>query len=140
MAIQITRTDVWAAEIEDRPGALAERLSALSAAGADLGFVLAKGMAKSDDPGVVFITPLKGAKQLRAAEQESFVKTDGLHCLRVEGADKPGLGAGITEVLAREDINLRGLSATVVGRRFICYLALYTAADATRATRILKKL
>ena len=140
MALQITRTDVWAAEIEDRPGALAEKLAVLSAAGADLGFVLARGMSKSDDPGVVFVTPLKGAKQLRAAEQQGFVKTDGLHCLRVGGTDKPGLGARITETLAREGINLRGLSATVVGKRFTCYLALYTAADATTATRIVKKL
>jgi len=88
----------------------------------------------------VFVTPLKGAKQLRAAEQERFVKTDGLHSLRIEGTDRPGLGAKITEALAGADINLRGLSATIVGRRFVCYLALYTAADATRATRLLKKL
>ena len=42
--------------------------------------------------------------------------------------------------LAAEGINLRGLSAAVIGREFVVRLALDTSTDAAKAVRILKKL
>jgi predicted amino acid-binding ACT domain protein len=89
---------------------------------------------------VVFVTPLKGAKQIKAAEAAGFQKTDSLHTLRVEGADKPGVGLKLTQALAQAGINLRGLSAAALGKRYVSYLALDTAADAAKAAAALKKL
>ena len=40
--MKIERTDVWAAELEDKPGALARKLNALADAGADVEFVIAR--------------------------------------------------------------------------------------------------
>jgi predicted amino acid-binding ACT domain protein len=56
----------------------------------------------------------------------------------VEGDNKPGIGAELTGKLAGAGISLRGLSAAVVGERFIMYLALDAAADAQKAMSLLQ--
>jgi len=140
MRLNVTRADVWAASIEDRPGALAVKLAALAEAGADLEFVLARGAPELSKTGAVLVTPIKGAAQVRAAKAAGFTRTTSLHSLRVEGADKPGTGAGMTQQLAAAGINLRGVSAAVIGRRFLAHFALDSAAAATKAMRILKRI
>jgi len=140
MALNVTRADVWAASIEDRPGGLAEKLAALAEAGAQLEFVIARRTSERPGTGVVFLTPLKGAAQIRAAKRASFEKTESLHSLRVEGPDQPGLGAKMAQTLAQAGINLRGLSAAAIGSRCVVHLALDSTADATKAARLLKRL
>jgi len=140
MGLQVERTNIWAASIDDRPGALAEKLSALSEAGANLEFVIARRTPERRGKGVVFVTPLKGAKELRAAKRAGFARATSLHSLRAEGPDKPGAGAKVAAALAEAGINLRGLSAAAIRRRFVCHLAFDKAADAAKAARILRKL
>ena len=140
MALNVTRADVWAASIEDRPGGLAEKLAALAEAGAQLEFVIARRASERPGTGVVFLTPLKGSAQIGAAKKAGFEKTKSLHSLRVEGPDQPGLGAKMTQVLAQAGINLRGLSAAAIGPRCVVHLALDSTADATKAARLLKRL
>jgi len=140
MALNVTRVDVWAASIEDQPGGLAQKLEELAAAGAQLEFVIARRAPDKPGTGVVFLTPLAGAAQLRAAKKAGFEKTQSMHSVRVEGPDKPGLGARMTRALAAAGINLRGLSAAAMNKRFVAHLAVDTAADATKAARVLKKL
>ena len=89
---------------------------------------------------MVFLTPLKGAKQSKAAEAAGFQKTGSLHSVRVEGADKPGMGAKLTRALAEGGINLRGLSAAALGKRYVAHVALDTAQDAAKVAALLKKL
>ena len=140
MKIKISRTDVWAATIADRPGGLAGKLAALAAAGVSLEFII--GRRKPDQPGkgVIFLTPLKGAKQVKAAEAAGFRKAGNLHSVRIEGADKAGTGARLSKALAEAGINLRGISAAALGKSFVAHLALDSAADATKAVAVLKKL
>lgn len=140
MKLEVGKAAVWAAEIEDQPGALAEKLEKLSTAGANLGFVLARRAPEAPGYGVVFLTPLKGAKQIRAGRREGFIRTESLHSVRVEGLDKPGLGARITRQLGQAGINIRGYSATVIGRKFVAYLALDLDDDAKKAMRIIKNM
>jgi len=140
MALEVSRVDVWAASMEDRPGGLAEKLAALSAAGANLEFVIARRAPEKPGTGVVFVTPIKGAAQARAARKVGFEKTKSLHSVRAEGRDKAGMGAAITEALAAKGVNLRGLSAAAIGRKFVAHLALDTSADATKAARVLRGL
>ena len=140
MALTVTRTDVWAASIEDRAGGLAEKLAAVAEAGAHLEFVVARRAPDKPGTGVVFVTPLKGAAQLRAAKKAGFEKTPSLHSVRVEGPDKPGLGAQLTQALAKAGISLRGLSAAAIGKRCVVYLAVDAAADAAKAAKALKNL
>jgi hypothetical protein len=140
MKMNVQRTEVWAATIDDRPGGLHEKLAVLAGAGANLEFVISRRTPDQPGEGVAFVTPIKGAKQTRAAEDSGFRKTDRLHSVRVEGTDKPGIGAAMTEALADAGLNLRGVSGAALGRQFIAYLALDTAEDAAIALEILKKL
>ena len=140
MKLKVSKTDTWASTIDDRPGGLADKLAALTAAGANLEFVIARRAPEHRGSGVMFVTPLKGARQVKAAEAAGFQKTKSLHSLRVEGPDKPGLGARLTCALAEAGINLRGLSAAALGKRCVCHLALDTAKDAAKAAAVLKKL
>jgi hypothetical protein len=140
MKLDISRSDVWAATVDDRPGAVAEKLEALAAAGVNLGFIIARRAPEQRGSGVLFITPVKGAKQARAAEAAGFQHTESLHSVRIEGPDKPGTGAKMTKALAAAGINLRGISAAAVGKRFVTYLALDNTTDAAKAAGVLKKL
>ncbi len=140
MKLNVSRTDTWAATIDDRPGGLADKLAALAAAGANLEFIIARRAPELRGSGVVFVTPLKGAKQIKTAKTAGFQKTESLHSLRIEGADKPGTGEKLTTALAEAGINLRGLSAAAVGKRYVAHLALDTAQDAAKAVAVMKKL
>jgi hypothetical protein len=138
MKLKVNRVQVWAASIADRPGGLANQLEPLAKAGANIEFLIARRAPERPGEGVVFLTPLRGLRQEKAAAKVGFVNTDSLHSIRVEGADRPGLGAQMTRALASAGINLRGLSVASVGKRFVAYLALDSDADATRAMKALK--
>lgn len=140
MKLTVSRTETWAATIEDRPGGLADKLAALAAAGANLEFIIARRAPERKGNGVVFVTPLRGAKQIKAAKAAGFQQTKSLHSLRIEGADQPGMGATLTQALAESGVNLRGFSAAALGQRFVTHLALDTAQDASKAAAVLKKL
>jgi hypothetical protein len=138
-AYTIKKVDVWAGEIADRPGGLASTLGAIQSAGSNIEFVVARRSPDKPGTGVVFLTPIKGSKQKTAAQQAGLGTTEGLHSVRVEGPDRAGLGAKMTEALAAAGINLRGISAAALGRRAVSYFAFDSAADADNAVRILKK-
>lgn len=139
MAYSIKKVDVWAGEIADRPGGLASTLAAMTKAGANIEFVVARRAPDKPGTGVVFMTPIKGGKQKTAAQQAGLGTSESLHSVRIEGPDKAGLGAKLTDALAAAGINLRGISAAALGRRAVSYLAFDSAADSEAAVRILKK-
>ena len=139
MAYAISKADVWAGEIADRPGGLAATLETLHSAGANLAFIIARRAPEKPGTGVVFVTPIKGAKQKAAAQGAGLQTTDSLRSVRVEGPDRPGLGTKMTRALADGGINLRGISAAALGRRTVTYFAFDNAADADAAVRILRK-
>jgi len=139
MAYSVKKVEVWAGEIADCPGGLADKIQSLSNAGANLEFLIARRAADKPGTGVVFVTPIKGAKQKNAAQGTGFALTDSLHSVRVDGPDKAGLGGKMTKAVADAGINLRGLSAAALGRRSVSYLAFDSAADADSAVGILRK-
>ena len=140
MKLDITRADVWAAAIQDRPGGLAEKIDRLAQAGTNLEFLIARRAPEKPGTGVVFVTPIKGAAQLKAATQAGFSKTKSLHAIRIAATDKPGLGATLTGQIAQANINLRGISAAAIGTRTVFHLAFDSSADAGKAMRRLKRL
>jgi hypothetical protein len=132
------RVATWAASLTDKPGGLAAKLKTLAAGGVNLEFIIARRAPEKPGTGVVFITPVKGPKQSRAAKAAGFRPTQKLHTVRIEGADRPGLGSHLTRALAEEGLNLRGLSAAAVGKKFVCHIAVDSEAAATRAVRVLR--
>jgi len=139
MAYTVKKVDVWAGEIADSPGGLAEKLTALSNAGANFEFLVSRRAPDKPGTGVVFLAPIKGAKQKGAAQTAGLSTTDSLHSVRVEGPDRAGLGTKMSRAVADAGINLRGVSAAALGRRAVTYFAFDSAADADTAIRILKK-
>lgn len=137
MAYSVRIVDVWAGDILNRPGMLARVLEALSAAGAELEFLIAR--KATEKTSRVFVAPIDGAKAKKAAADVGLVKAAGLHALRIEGADRPGLGAQITRAVAGKGLNLRGASAAAVGKKTLFYLAFSSAADVKAAAAIVKK-
>ena len=132
--------DVWAAGIENKPGSLANVLRNLREAGADLEFVIAR--RASDDPtrGSVYLTPLRGDAEVAAAATLGFNLTHSVQSVRVEGDNDPGIAATITEKIAEAGINMRGLSAAVIGARFIIYIGLDSADDAKKVVEVLQQI
>jgi hypothetical protein len=138
MALKATKAEIWVATIEDRAGGAAEKLDALAQGGANLEMLLAR---RTEQPGqgVMFVTPVKGAKAVKAAQAAGFGKPENIHSVRIEGGDKPGLGAKIARALGDAGISFRGVSAVAMGRNFISYIACDSAEDATKALSVLKK-
>lgn len=139
MAIEVSKIDVWSGEIEDRAGGLTEKIEAVTEAGANLEFVIARRAPNKPGTGLVFMAPLRGAAQIRAAKAIGLAKAPGVHTLRLEGPNRAGLGAKITRVVADAGISMRGLSGTAFGRRCAIYLAFDSSADADKARRLLKQ-
>lgn len=139
MAYTVKKVDVWAGEIADRPGGLASTLAAMNNAGANIEFVVARRAPDKPGTGVVFLTPIRGAKQKAAAQNAGLSTSDSLHSVRVEGPDRAGLGAKMGDALAAAGINVRGISAAALGRRAVSYFAFDSAADADAAVRVLRK-
>jgi len=138
MALQISQVQVWAATIEDRAGGAAEKLQALAQAGANLEFAIARRTPEKGG-GVLFATPIADAAQ-EAARAAGFQVAEGLHSVRVEGPDEPGLGARLAGALASAGINVRGISAAAIGQNMVCYLAFDSPEDADKAQEVLATL
>lgn len=137
MAFEISKADVWAGDVADRPGALAEKLEALERAGANLDFVIVRPSAGLPGTGVMFVAPLHGAAQQQAAEDAGLRRTAGMHVLKIVGPDRPGLGAGISRTLAKSGLNISGLSAAAVADRCIFYIRLASDEDVRKAAQLL---
>jgi hypothetical protein len=139
MDLLVEHVDVWAASIQDKPGTLATVLAELRESGADLQFIIARRAPEAPGKGVVFVTPLQGDREIAAAAQLGFNVTRTVHSVRVMGPDRRGIAAELTRKLADKGINLRGFSASVIGRQFVAYVAVDSPEDATRAVEILEK-
>jgi hypothetical protein len=137
MPFDINRVDVWVGEVSDRSRAFMKKLEVLSNAGTDLEFVITRRDRRGK--AVVFMAPIRGATGIRAAEEAGFSKAARMHTLRVDGPNRPGLGVEITRALAYEGLNLRGLSAAVIGGRSVTYLRFKNAGDAQKARQALRR-
>ena len=139
MALKISRTEVWVATIDDRAGGAAEKLEALATAGANLEMVFARRTPEQPGRGILFAGPIKGKKVVAAAQMAGFARSDSMHGVKLEGGDKPGLGAKITRALGNAGVSFRGMSATAIGTKFASHIVVDTADDAARAVAALKK-
>ncbi len=140
MKLLVHNVDVWAATIPDKPGGLANVMAALRDARSDLQLIIARRAPEKPGTGVVFVTPLERDREIRAAAQVGFNVTHSLHCIRIMGADEPGIAAKVTQMLADGGINLRGFSASVIGAYFVAYVAVDTAEAAIKVIEVLRTL
>jgi UTP:GlnB (protein PII) uridylyltransferase len=108
----------------------------MSEAGASLEFMIARKV--DDSTSRVFVAPVKGAKQKHAARNVGLAPASGMHALRIEGTDKAGLGAKITEAVADTGVNLRGASAAGIGKKALFYLAVESEEALKQASKAVR--
>ena len=140
MSFSVTKVDIWTSKIEDQPGGLAKVLGALGSAGGSLDCVIARRDPAKPGSGVVFLTPAKGAAVRKASRSVGLAPAKNVATLKIEGDDAPGLGGRIAAAIADAGINLRGVSAAVIDRKFVAYFGFDGGADATKAARALRAL
>jgi hypothetical protein len=139
MRMEINRVNVWAADILDQPGALAEKLEVLAQADIDLEFINARRAHDKPGHGVVYVLPIKGAHKIRAARKAGFEITKSLHGVSIATGNKPGFSSELARRLAMAGINLRAFSGASINNQAIFYLAFDSDADANKAIQLLKE-
>lgn len=140
MNLKMTHVNVWAAEIDDKPGALARTLRAIADDGADLECVIARRQPNKPGKGLLFVSPMPGRSVGGNADQAGFRIVTDVATLRIEGADAPGIGAKMAQTIAGTGVNMHGLSAMAFGRRFVCYVGFDSVADRDKAETALEAL
>src|SRR6516164_6683449 len=140
MGFKLDRVHVWSGEISDEPGAMSSKLAPLAQAGANLEYILTRRLLSKPGYGVLYIAPITGPLQVRAARSAGLSESHDTVVLRVEGDNMAGLGHRLTQQWALAGINLQGLTMSVLGNKFIGYAAFDTIEDANRAAQILADL
>jgi hypothetical protein len=137
MGFKLDRVHVWAGEVADKAGGISGKLAHLAQSGANLEYIFTRRQADKPGTGVLFITPVSGATQVRAAKAAGLTETFDPVVLRVEGDNEAGLGHRLTQQWALAGISLQGLTMAALGTKFIGYAAFDSVIDANRAAQIL---
>jgi len=132
----IERVDVWSASVADKTGGLSWLLKGMDEAGADFNFIIARRTPENPGSGVVFVTPIRGDREVKAASTLGFSLTRSVGAVCFEADNKPGATARLTGLIADAGINIRGLSVAVIGTRFVAYIGFDSANDAETAVSI----
>jgi hypothetical protein len=136
MAVTVKKIELWRAEVDNRPGTLAEILAPL--AGVDLQIVMGYRYPGNESRAAIEVFPIMG-KRSAAAAQNAGMKTTSIPTLLIQGDNRPGLGHAIAQALAGAGINMGFLMAQVVGRKYSAVAGFETTADASQAAALIKK-
>ncbi len=139
MTLTVDKVDVWAGEILDHIGGLAAKLQPLADGGVDLSFLIARRQPDKPGSGIVYLGGIQGAKQTKAALAAGMTKAADMGCLRVEAPNKPGAAAQLIGKVGAAGINLRGASASAVGKKCVLLLSFDSLGDRDNAMKLLKK-
>jgi len=140
MGFKLERIHVWSGEVADRAGGMASALAPLADAGANLEYISTRREPERPGTGLIYVAPVTGPAQVRAARLAGLSETHDTTVLRVEGDNAAGLGYRLTQQWATAGINLQNLTMSVMGNRFVGFAAFHTIADANRAAQILADL
>jgi len=140
MSFRLDRVHVWSCEVPDEAGGVASKLHALAEAGANLQYVGTRRQPDRPGTGVLYIAPVTGPEQTRAAKLVGLREVFSPVVVKVEGDNRAGLAARLTREWALADISFSGLTMTMMGDKFIGYAAFDNAADANKAATILAQI
>ncbi|MBM4071537.1 MAG: amino acid-binding ACT [Planctomycetes bacterium] len=140
MSFKWDRVQVWSVEVPDEPGSAAAKLAFLAQAGANLEYVEMQRLSDKSGYGIVYVAPVTGPTQVRAAKSAGFIEASSPVVRRIEGDNEAGLAHRLTQQWSMAGINLHGLTMTAVGHKFVGYATFDSVADANRAAQILADL
>ena len=137
MSFKLDRVHVWSGEVVDQAGGVASKLALLAQAGANLEYIYTRRQADRPGTGVIYVAPITGPLQVRAARSAGLVETQNPIVLRVEGDNQAGLAHRLTQQWALAGLSMQGLTMAVLGNKFVGYASFDTVEDANRAAAIL---
>ncbi len=141
MSFKVEDAQLWSCKIEDRPGGAADVLKPLAEAKVNLEFVLARRTPEEPGKGILFVAPVTGCPKAEAAARAAgLAPAPDIAALRVEGDDRPGMGHQLALAVANAGVSFRGMAANVLGKKYVCYVALDNADDARKAAEAIKAL
>jgi hypothetical protein len=140
MGFKLDRVHVWSGEVQDEAGGVSTKLSLLAQSGANLEYIVTRRQLDKPGTGMLYVAPLTGPMQVRAAKAAGLHETHDPVVLRVEGDNSAGLAHRLTQQWAMAGISLQGLTISVVSDKFVGFAAFDDVADANRAAAILADL
>jgi hypothetical protein len=140
MSFKFDRVHLWFCEVADQAGGVASKLAFLAQAGANLEYVYTKRLVDKPGAGVLYVAPVTGATQVRAARSAGLAETDEPVVRRIEGDNEAGLAHRLTQQWAIAGISFGSLTMAVLNNKFVGYASFDTVADANRAAQILADL
>jgi hypothetical protein len=137
MGFKLDRVHVWSGEVADQAGGVAAKLSLLAQAGCNLEYIYTRRQPDKPGTGILYVAPLTGPMQIRAARSAGLSETDSPVVLRVEGDNRAGLAHRLTQQWAMAGLSLHGLMMSVLANKFVGYVSFDSVADSNRAAAIL---
>ncbi len=134
MAVTVKKATLWRKEVANTPGILADVLTPLAEAGANLRVVMGYALPGEPSRAAIELFPISG-KKVREAASATGLSASLIPCLLVEGNDRPGLGADMARAVAERGINLSFVMAGTVGKKFSAVFGFQNDADATLASK-----
>jgi hypothetical protein len=140
MGFKLDRVHIWSGEVADEAGGVAAKLKMLAQSGSNLEYIYTRRLQDKPGAGVLFVAPVTGPLQVRAAKAAGLHEVDSPVVLRVEGDNAQGLGHRLTQQWAEDGLSLHGLTMSVLGAKFVGYASFDSVQDANRAAAILGQL
>jgi len=137
MGFKLDRVHVWSGEVEDEAGGVMKKLALLAQAGSNLEYIYTRRNLDRPGTGVLYVAPVTGPLQVRAAKSAGLHETDNPIVLRVEGDNAQGLAHRLTQQWAEAGLSLHSMMLSVLGAKFVGYVSFDTVQDANRAAAIL---
>jgi hypothetical protein len=137
MGFKLDRAHVWSGEVADQAGGVAAKLSLLAQAGTNLEYIYTRRQPDKPGTGVLYVAPITGPLQVRAAKSAGLAETSNPVVLRVEGDNQAGLAHKLTQQWALAGLTMQGLMMSVLGGKFVGYASFDNVQDANRAAAIL---
>ena len=140
MGFKLERVHVWKGEIADEAGGMAAKLAPLAQAGTNLEYIFTIRQPEKPGTGVLYVAPVTGPFQVRAAKAAGLTESHDTLVLRVEGDNEAGLAFRLAQQWALAGISLQGLTMCVLGKKFVGYAKFDTVGDVNKAAQILADL
>jgi hypothetical protein len=137
MSFRLDRVHVWSGEVADQAGGVATKLALLAQAGTHLEYIYTRRQPDKPGTGILYVAPVTGPLQVRAARSAGLAETQQPVVLRFEGDDAAGLAHRLTQQWALAGLSMHALSMSVIGSKFVGYVSFDTVEDANRAAAIL---
>ena len=137
MAVTVKKITLWRKEVTNTPGMLADVLTPLAGAGANLRVVMGYTFPGQSDRAAIELYPVSG-KKVSGAASVAGLEPSPIPCLLVEGDDRAGLGAEMARAVSGQHVNVSFVIAETLGRRFSAVFGFDSDTDAAAAGKAIK--